>query len=37
MVITDLLGNLFEETFFVNLINLNHQISYTILIILIFP
>ena len=29
------LGNLFEETFFVNLINLNRQISYFILIILI--
>ncbi len=29
------LGNLFEETFFINLINLNNQISYVILIILI--
>ena len=29
------IGNLFEESFFVNLINLNHQISYLILILLI--
>ena len=29
------LGNLFEETFLINLINLNNQISYVILIILI--
>ena len=29
------LGSLFEETFFINLINLNNQISYVILIILI--
>ena len=28
-------GNLFEETFLINLINFNHKISYTILIILI--
>ena len=28
-------GNLFEETFFIHLINLNHQISYIILIFLI--
>ncbi len=30
------IGNLFEESFFINLINLNHQISYLILILLIF-
>ncbi len=29
------LGNLFDETFFVKLVNLNHQISYITLIILI--
>ncbi len=29
------IGNLFEETFLINLINLNNQISYVILIILI--
>ncbi len=29
------LGNLFEETFLINLINLNHKISYVILVILI--
>ena len=29
------IGNLFEETFLINLINLNHQISYVILIFLI--
>ncbi len=29
------LGNLFEESFFINVINLNNQISYVILIILI--
>ena len=29
------LGNLFEETFLINLINLNHKISYIILVILI--
>ena len=28
-------GNLFEETFLINLININHQISYVILIFLI--
>ena len=29
------IGNLFEDTFFVNVILLNHQISYVILIVLI--
>ena len=29
------IGNLFEETFLINLVNLNNQISYIILIILI--
>ncbi len=29
------IGNLFEESFFINLINLNNQISYSILILLI--
>ena len=28
-------GNLFEETFLINLINLNHKVSYVILVILI--
>ena len=30
------LGNLFEETFFINLINLNYKLSYIVLILLIF-
>ena len=30
------IGNLFDESFLLNLINLNHKISYVILIILIF-